>query len=83
MYILAPEKYKRLSAFVVGWMSVLAWWIATTSGLSLVAISATGLAAFVNPSYTPKDWHIYLCYLAMAMLSGASINLARWPSTDQ
>ncbi|KAJ5820639.1 hypothetical protein N7474_006230 [Penicillium riverlandense] len=68
-YILAPEKFKRLSAFVVGWMSVLAWWIATTSGLSLVAISATGLAAFVNPSYTPKDWHVYLCYLAMAMIS--------------
>ncbi|KAK5049451.1 hypothetical protein LTR84_004380 [Exophiala bonariae] len=68
-YILAPEKFKRFGAFVIGWMSVLAWWVATTSGLSLVAISSTGLAAFVNPSYTPKSWHIYLCYLGMALIS--------------
>jgi amino acid transporter len=71
MYILAPEKWKRFSAFVIGWMSVLAWWFATSAGLSLVAVSTTGLAAFLNPEYTPKDWHIYLCFLAMAFLSGA------------
>jgi choline transport protein len=52
-------------------MSVLAWWFATCAGLSLVAVASTGMAAFMNPSYTPKNWHIYLCYLAMALISGA------------
>ncbi|KAF5641399.1 choline transporter [Fusarium sp. NRRL 52700] len=69
MYILAPEKYKRFSAFIIGWMSVLAWWFATCAGLSLVAVSSTGLAAFIHPSYTPKNWHIYLCYLGVASIS--------------
>jgi len=77
--MLAPEKYKRFSAFVIGWMSVLAWWIATTSGLSLVATGTTGLAAFVNPNYAPKAWHVYLCYLAMALISGKSTALAGRP----
>jgi choline transport protein len=71
MYILAPEKWKRFSAFIIGWMTVLAWWFATSAGLSLVAVSTTGLAAFLNPEYTPKNWHIYLCFLAMAFISGA------------
>ncbi|KAH8898675.1 amino acid transporter [Thozetella sp. PMI_491] len=69
VYILAPEKYKRFSAFIIGWMSVLAWWFATCAGLSLVAVSSTGLAAFVHPSYEPKNWHIYLCYLGVALVS--------------
>jgi choline transport protein len=70
MYILMPDKYKRFGAFVIGWMSMLAWWFATCAGLSLIAVSSTGLAAFVHPSYEPKNWHIYLCYLAMALVAG-------------
>ena len=79
MYMLAPEKYKRFSAYVIGWMSILAWWLATTSGLSQVAIASTGLAAFANPSYTPQAWHIYLCFLAMAFIAGMSTSLTRRP----
>jgi choline transport protein len=52
-------------------MSILAWWISTCSGLSLCAISITGLAAFVNPGYEPHQWHVYLVYVAMALFSGA------------
>jgi len=80
MYILAPDKWKRFSAFVIGWMSVLAWWFATCAGLSLVAISSTGMAAFMNPGYIPKNWHIYLCYVAMALISGA-LKIGRFPAS--
>ncbi|KAI1628725.1 amino acid/polyamine transporter I [Exophiala viscosa] len=69
VYILAAPKYKRISAFVTGWMSVLAWWIMTCSGLSLCAISATGLAAFMYPSYEPTSWQIWLVYVGMAIFS--------------
>jgi len=70
MYMMAPEKYKRFSAYVTGWMTILAWWLATTSGLSQVAIASTGLAAFAYPDYTPQAYHIYLCFLGMAFIAG-------------
>ncbi|KAJ4180743.1 hypothetical protein NW767_014317 [Fusarium falciforme] len=28
-YILSPEKTKRFTAFTIGWMSTLAWWVVT------------------------------------------------------
>ena len=70
MYILAPKKYRKFAAFMIGWMSVLAWWLACTAGLSQVAVATTGLAAFANPAYEPKSWHIYLCYVAIASIAG-------------
>ncbi|PWY89149.1 choline transporter [Aspergillus heteromorphus CBS 117.55] len=68
-YMLSPKKSRRFSAFVVGCMSVLAWWIVTASGISLVTASLTGIVSFWRPEYIAENWHVYLIYLAVSVLT--------------
>lgn len=68
-FILAPEKHKRFAAFVVGWMSMLAWWIVTASGLSLAAVSVLGVAHFFHPGYIQHAYQEWLVYVAVALLT--------------
>ncbi|PYH45738.1 amino acid transporter [Aspergillus saccharolyticus JOP 1030-1] len=65
-YILSSKKTRRYNAYIVGWLSVLAWWMATCSGISLGAIFLQGIVAFYVPSYESKQWHTYLIFLAIA-----------------
>ncbi|RAL04575.1 choline transporter [Aspergillus ibericus CBS 121593] len=68
-YMLSPAKSRRFAAFVVGCMSVLAWWIVTSSGISLVTASLAGIVNFWHPEYAASQWHIYLIYIAIALLT--------------
>ncbi|PYH87691.1 choline transporter, partial [Aspergillus ellipticus CBS 707.79] len=68
-YVLSPQKSKRFSAFVVGCMSVVAWWIVTASGISLITASISGIVSFWRPEYMAAQWHIYLVYIAMALIT--------------
>ncbi|EXJ78191.1 hypothetical protein A1O3_09352 [Capronia epimyces CBS 606.96] len=68
-YILAPPKTKRFAAYVIGWMSILAWWIVTCSGLSLAAVSLAGLVNFWHPAFVANQWQIYLMYLAVSFIT--------------
>lgn len=81
-YILAPEKHKRFTAFVVGWMSILAWWIVTASGTSLAAVTVIGLAKFFHPEYTSHSWQVWLIYCAVAFVTSKSSCLLRNIVTD-
>ncbi|KAF2168982.1 hypothetical protein M409DRAFT_65312 [Zasmidium cellare ATCC 36951] len=64
VYVLSTEKTKRFAAYIVGWTSVLAWWTVTCSGLSLAAITISGIANFWHPEWTPTSWQTYLIYVA-------------------
>ncbi|VUC29731.1 unnamed protein product [Clonostachys rosea] len=66
-YILAPEKSKKFTAFVIGWLSVIAWWIVTCSGLSLFAITLSGVINFWIPDFVASGWQIYLIYVATGL----------------
>ncbi|KAL8969325.1 MAG: hypothetical protein Q9183_002054, partial [Haloplaca sp. 2 TL-2023] len=58
-YILAPTKHKRFAAFVVGWMTLLGWWIVTCSGMSLCAVSIAGIVNFwqvTTPAFEPLHY---------------------------
>lgn len=68
-YILSPEKSKRFTAFVIGWMSVLAWWIVSCSGISLAAATLAGMINFFDPSFVVQRWQIYLLYVAVAVIT--------------
>ncbi|GJP90889.1 choline transporter [Aspergillus niger] len=68
-YILSPDRTKRYSAFVVGWLSILAWWVVTCSGLSLVAVCINGIANFYHPVYTASQWQTYLMYLGASVVT--------------
>ena len=69
VFILAPERTKRFAAFIVGWTTVLGWWIITCSGVTLASVSVLGLANFWNPGFVATQWQIYLMYLLMILIS--------------
>lgn len=70
VFILAPKKGKKFAAFVIGWMNLLAWSICLCSGISVFVASVSGLASFLDTSYEPTPWQLYLMYLATAVVSG-------------
>ena len=53
-------------------MTLLGWWVITCSGVSLCAVSVSGMIAFWHPSYKSEQWQIYLIYLATVFLTGAT-----------
>ncbi|MCJ1428598.1 hypothetical protein MMC29_006508, partial [Sticta canariensis] len=69
VFILAPKKGKKFAAFVIGWMNLLAWSICLCSGISVFVASVSGLASFLDTSYEPTPWQLYLMYLATAVVS--------------
>ncbi|KAL8710664.1 MAG: hypothetical protein Q9225_007254 [Loekoesia sp. 1 TL-2023] len=69
-FILAPTKHKRFAAFVVGWMTLLGWWVITCSGVSLCAVSVAGMINFWHEGFEAERWQIYLVYLATVFLTG-------------
>ncbi|KAI4123416.1 MAG: hypothetical protein LQ338_005269 [Usnochroma carphineum] len=75
-FILAPTKHKRFAAFVVGWMTLLGWWVITCSGVSLCAVSVAGMIRFWHEAFEAARWQIYLIYLASVVLTAAPLFLA-------
>ncbi|KAK1145542.1 hypothetical protein N8T08_004100 [Aspergillus melleus] len=68
-YILSPERSKKYTAYVVGWLSVLAWWIVTCSGISLAALVLDGIVNFCIPSYVANQWQTYLTYVGVSLVT--------------
>lgn len=74
-FILAPTRHKRFAAFAVGWMSLLGWWVITCSGISLCAVSVTGMITFWSDTFEAAGWQIYLIYLAIVVLTACPLFL--------
>ncbi|RBA11115.1 hypothetical protein FPRO05_04288 [Fusarium proliferatum] len=68
-YILAPKRYRRFAAFAVGIISVLGWWVITCSGISNNVQCIIGMVLFVNPGYQPQNWHSYLLYIGLILIT--------------
>ncbi|KAL4964410.1 amino acid/polyamine transporter I [Aspergillus stella-maris] len=68
-FLLAPSKTRRFAAYIIGWMSVVAWWIVTSSGISLCATTLAGILNFSNPDFTATQWQIYLFFVATAVVT--------------
>ncbi|KAI0449477.1 amino acid/polyamine transporter I [Xylaria acuta] len=66
-YILSPGKTRRFAAYVIGWMSMLAWWIVTCSGISLAAATLSGMINFFRPEFMATAWQVYLFYVVTAV----------------
>ncbi|KAI9146855.1 choline transporter [Paramyrothecium foliicola] len=72
-FILTREKHKRFTAYIVGWMSMLAWWTVTCSGVSLCAVVLSGMISFIRPEYEAQSWHIYLFYAANTIITAIPV----------
>ncbi|CAG8047160.1 unnamed protein product [Penicillium salamii] len=68
-YIVAPDRWKNITAFIVGAINVVAWWINTASGTIYTAISAFGICQFMLPDFVGTQWQVYLCYLLLIFLT--------------
>ncbi|PYH75503.1 amino acid transporter [Aspergillus uvarum CBS 121591] len=66
-YILSSKSTRKYNAYIVGWLSVLAWWSATCSGISLGAIFLQGIVSYYIPGYEATQWRTYLIFLAIAV----------------
>ncbi|GAQ33308.1 choline transporter [Aspergillus tubingensis] len=74
-YILSSDNTKRYSAYMVGWLSVLAWWIVTCSGISLATLVLNGIVHFCVPEYTANQWQTYLTYVAVSVVTSLPVFL--------
>ncbi|KAJ4248782.1 hypothetical protein NW762_012620 [Fusarium torreyae] len=68
-YILAPKKYRRFASFAVGTISVLGWWVITCSGISNNVQCIIGMILFAKPDYEPQNWHSYLLYIGLILIT--------------
>ncbi|KAJ5380098.1 uncharacterized protein N7496_002526 [Penicillium cataractarum] len=68
-YIVAPDGYKAVSAYLVGAINVIAWWVNTASGTIYTAISAFGICQFLVEGFSGTQWQVYLCYLLVILLT--------------
>src|ERR1700755_2964444 len=56
VYMLAPPQYKKISSYIIGWLTSLAW-VATVATESLFAGTIVqGLLVINYPSYVSKMW---------------------------
>ncbi|KAJ5351886.1 amino acid transporter [Penicillium brevicompactum] len=68
-YIVAPERFRNIAAFIVGAINVIAWWVNTASGTIYTAISAFGICQFLRDDFVGTQWQVYLCYLLLIFLT--------------
>lgn len=69
VFLLAPRPHKQFAAFVVGWMTLLGWWIVTCSGISLCVVTVAGMINFWNKDFHATQWQLYLIYLATVFIT--------------
>ncbi|KAF4215849.1 hypothetical protein CNMCM8980_004178 [Aspergillus fumigatiaffinis] len=78
-YMVSSPKTRTPCAFVCGWLSCLAWCLATVSGIIFTAQAILALVSFLNEDYQPRQWQTYLVFLALVTLATAMVCLlAHW-----
>lgn len=70
VWLLATPKSRRFLAFVVGFWSIIGWWVVTCSGISVAAVAVSGLVQFWFPDFVATNWNLYLIYLAVIAGTG-------------
>ncbi|KAI9150864.1 Choline transport protein [Paramyrothecium foliicola] len=68
-YIVAHPKNKRFAAYYVGMLSVIGWWVITCSGISNNVQSIIGMIIFAKPDFVAKQWHSYLMYVGLILIT--------------
>ncbi|KAF7597026.1 hypothetical protein BBP40_011392 [Aspergillus hancockii] len=71
-YMLSPEKYRFFLAYLVGWLSMLAWLFAACSVCVYTARSLLAIGSLYNVAYTATQWQVWTVYTGI-VASSASI----------
>lgn len=59
---LAPPKYKRFAAYMCGSFAYAGSVFTSASTTLSVATEVVGMYALMNPNFTPKRWHVFVCF---------------------
>ncbi|CAI4061794.1 Hnm1p SKDI_07G1800 [Saccharomyces kudriavzevii IFO 1802] len=59
---LAPPKYKRFAAYMCGSFAFAGSVFTSASTTLSVATEVVGMYALMHPEFTPKRWHIFVCF---------------------
>ncbi|KAH9203875.1 putative amino acid permease [Leptodontidium sp. 2 PMI_412] len=72
-FMVSSVEYRAVTAFVMGWLSVLAWVLASTSSAVFCAQIIAEIGTLYHPTYTTQRWHIYLLFVFVILLCGILI----------
>ncbi|KAJ5623185.1 amino acid transporter, partial [Penicillium lividum] len=68
-YMVTPPKYRALVAFVMGWLSVVAWALTSASTALVCAQMAGNLAGIYHPTYVVTTWQTWLIYFLLVLIA--------------
>lgn len=68
-YCLSPVKYRNLLSFITGLLSCAGWIFAIFTTALTDAMFIIALVLYYNPNFVVENWHYYLIYTAIVILS--------------
>ncbi|EMT67641.1 Putative amino-acid permease C15C4.04c [Fusarium odoratissimum] len=78
-FMVARDDYKPFASYLNGWMSVIGWWLASSSVSNFVSSMILDIVGAWHPDWDQKRWHQYLIYVALIWIAtAANIFTAQW-----
>ncbi|KAF4770401.1 hypothetical protein HAV15_013062 [Penicillium sp. str.  len=72
-YMVTPPKYSAIVAFVMGWLSVVAWALTSASTALVCAQMAGNLAGIYHPNYDVEAWQTWMIYMLLVLIATAIV----------
>ena len=76
-YHLAPQRVKRFTTWMQGWMTWFGWVSLLAGASNITAIIVQQLVMLNNPDYVPQSWHVTLIMVVLLLTQGG-VNSIGW-----
>ncbi|KAF5025869.1 hypothetical protein F66182_2051 [Fusarium sp. NRRL 66182] len=78
-FMVARDDYKAFASYLNGWMSVIGWWLASSSVSNFVSSMILDIVGAWQPGWEQQRWHQYLIYVALIWIATAiNILMSNW-----
>ncbi|KAJ3542333.1 hypothetical protein NM208_g4154 [Fusarium decemcellulare] len=78
-FMVARDDHKPFASYLNGWMSVIGWWLASSSVSNFVSSMILDIVVAWEPEWEPQHWHQYLIYVALIWIATAiNILMSKW-----
>ncbi|KAJ5689953.1 amino acid transporter [Penicillium macrosclerotiorum] len=74
-YMVSAPRYRALVAFVMGWLSVVAWALTSASTALVCAQMAGSIAGLYHPNYVAEAWQTWMIYTLLVLIATAIVCL--------
>ncbi|KAB8278901.1 amino acid transporter [Aspergillus minisclerotigenes] len=72
-YMVTPPKHRALVAFILGWLSVVAWALTSASTALVCAQMAGNLAGIYHLNYVVEAWQTWMIYFLLVLIATAIV----------